>query len=90
MGIRIPFKWEGKPDPLANAGKFDVAEVVALPPDGWGAPTNVRDTRDQISRRALDATDGTAAAREWAAAKAETALKNWERGVSSGRIKPTT
>lgn len=94
--MRIPFPWEGQPDPLEGAGDVDHADLVVMPPQpdvrsqlGAGELTtsvSPRDTREQMYRQILDHTDGTPAARKWAREKADTACRNWDRGVRTGSI----
>jgi len=93
MTIRIPFAWEGKPDPIEGAGSVDYADILPVHlPFGGAHPaySRTRDTRDELERRALDMTDGSPAAREWARSKAAKAVDTWDRGVASGQIKLPT
>lgn len=74
------------PHEAAKAG--DYTPPVIVPEVAFGGPSvNPRDTREQMYRQILDHTDGTPAAREWAREKADSACRNWSRGVSSGEIK---
>lgn len=93
--FREPFPWEhapARPEPAP----LDLARVVALPTDAGrssssvvaeGEFAGVRDTRDELTARILSHTDGSDAARAWAAEKAATAATTWDRGVRAGSIK---
>jgi len=80
------FSWE---EPPAEQRGPAFADLVVVP-DVFGAydVPNVRDSRDQLARQIVESTDGSTAARSWAAEKAAKAAATWDRGVSSGTITP--
>lgn len=92
--FRQPFPWEDAPE-RPDPPPLDMARLVVIPGGGEaggssvqsGEYDGVRDSRAQLARQIVDATDGSPAAREWAAQKAQTAALNWDRGVRSGTIK---
>ncbi len=97
MTRRAPWPWE-PPAPEYASGqpvKAAAADLLAAQPDtgastvGGGELRNrvsVRETRAQLYRDALAATDGTPAAQEWAHQKADRAIRYWDRGVRAGTI----
>ena len=94
---RQPFAWEGGAAvSLDTPLSLDARRFVALPrptappsisPTTAGEYPGARDTRNEMERQILDHTDGTPAAREWAAEKAARAAAAWDRGVRDGSIK---
>lgn len=96
MSHRQPFAWERAAAASSGAPvSLDPRRFVALPrttapsasPTTAGEYPGARDTRNEMERQILDSTDGTPAAREWAATKAARAAATWDRGVRAGSIK---
>lgn len=80
---RLPWPWEGQPDPLASAGRMDLSRIVALPD---GAPTGpspitggetpgARDTIDRL----MGAMVRSGHTVESAARRARAAAIRWDR-----------
>lgn len=98
MKRRTPWPWEGPEpvrasgDPVSAMGRLLLAGLPDHPSAGVSSGGELanrvspRDTRDQIERMAARYTDGSPAALEWARERAETATRDWDRGVRSGRI----
>lgn len=70
-------------EPLPHeVDRVQVAPVWAVAvPETWGGleGRSIADTRGEVERRILDATDGTPAARAWAARKATEAAQRFTR-----------
>lgn len=93
----MPWPWEAPyPDlPSGHPVRDSAAALLEAQPDtgvnvvGSGELANrvsPRETRAQLERLALEHTDGSPAAREWARRKADAAILNWDAGVRSGTI----
>lgn len=96
----MPWPWEAPyPElPSGHPTKKGAADLLATLPDTGPAGVSggelanrvsPRDTRDQLEQLAIQSTDGSPAAREWAARKARIAIRNWDAGVRAGSIHRT-